>query len=138
MWGAVVRGGQTIASLPSQQPEQAQGSTGLSFVIRAAAESRPRQRRLALRLDRINSAQLIQRARRVYWDYLTAGGSTTPPPQGVVLQASSGRVVFDWPTLLPDEQFIPGEWLQGFMPAGVARLSRARSSTSAPWSTPQH
>ncbi|MFO8238798.1 MAG: hypothetical protein R6U00_11240 [Prochlorococcaceae cyanobacterium] len=34
-------------------------------------------------------------------------------PCGVVLQGHRGRVVFEPPVLLPDEQFVPVELLQG-------------------------
>ena len=73
-----------------------------SFEIRGAsgAPSAPRW-------DRIDSRSLIAQARRVYFAYL----SSTPAgqePFGVVVdpQEPDGRVVFETPVLLPDEEFI--------------------------------
>jgi hypothetical protein len=108
----------------------------LSFVISAAQDPRRSRQRFDLSLDRINSAHLIRQARLVYWRYLHGGGSPTPPPRGVVLQGHTGRVVFGWPTLLPDEHFVPSEWLQGrgLQPSG--RLQRSRTSADPPWTPP--
>ena len=109
-------------------------------MISAAQDPRRSRQRFDLSLDRINSAHLIRQARLVYWRYLHGGGSPTPPPRGVVLQlqGQSGRVVFGWPTLLPDEQFIPSEWLQGRGLQTSVRMPRSRTSpeTQAPWTTP--
>jgi hypothetical protein len=65
----------------------------------------------ALRLDRINSRVVLQQARQVLFLYQhdCPGG---PDPLGVVLQGSAGRVVFERPVLLPDEQFVPLELLR--------------------------
>ena len=63
----------------------------------------------APRWDRINSSEVISRARRVYFLYLERCSSGLEPI-GVVLggpQAGLGRVVFERPVLLPDEQYIP-------------------------------
>jgi hypothetical protein len=101
-------------------------------VISAAQDPRRSRQRFDLSLDRINSAHLIRQARLVYWRYLQGGGSPAPPPKGVVLQGQSGRVVFGWPTLLPDEQFIPGEWLHGRGPQTSGRTPRSRTSAEPP------
>jgi len=87
-----------------------------SFVIRGAsgAPSAPRW-------DRIDSRLLIAQARQVYFSYL----SSTPAghePLGVVVdpQETDGRVVFETPVLLPDEEFIAIDLIRG-------RTSRGRS-----------
>jgi hypothetical protein len=79
-----------------------------SFLIQGALDAAP----AGLRLDRINSQQVFQLARRALFRYLEhcpAGGD----PIGVVLQGQRGRVVFEQPILLPDEQFVPIELLRG-------------------------
>ncbi|MCP9927557.1 hypothetical protein [Cyanobium sp. CH-040] len=81
----------------------------------------------ALRLDRINSQQVFQQARLVIYRYqeVCPGG---PEPCGVVLQGARGRVVFDQPVLLPDEQFVPLDLLQGrASPRAGARIRMPRS-----------
>lgn|GEM_PF-2484944 len=109
----------------------------MSFEIASARSQRldHRQdgsaRRPWLRLDRINSALLIRQARGIYWSYLSAGGSLTPPPLGVIVQGQLGRVVFRWPTLLPHEQFVPAEWLLGPASTG-GRPGRARPRLQEP------
>ena len=87
-----------------------------SFEIRGAsgAPSAPRW-------DRIDSRTLIAQARRVYFAYL----SSTPAgqePLGVVVdpQETDGRVVFETPVLLPDEEFISIDLIRG-------RANRGRS-----------
>ena len=59
------------------------------------------------RWDRVNSGKLIQLARSVYFSYLSTTPSA-PDPIGVVVDQgrADGRVVFDSPVLLPDEDFI--------------------------------
>ncbi|WP_225867459.1 hypothetical protein [Cyanobium sp. NIES-981] len=51
-----------------------------------------------------------------------------PDPCGVVLQAGRGRVVFELPVLLPDEQFIPLDLIRG-------KSSRS-SSSRVRWARP--
>ena len=87
-----------------------------SFEIRGAsgAPSAPRW-------DRIDSRSLIAQARRIYFAYL----SSTPAgqePFGVVVdsQGPDGRVVFETPVLLPDEEFIPIDLIRG-------RINRGRN-----------
>lgn len=110
---------------------------GISFEIASARSQRldHRQdssgRRASLRLDQINSALLIRQARTIYWRYLSAGGALTPPPLGVIVQGQLGRVVFRWPTLLPDEQFVPAEWLLG-SGSTSGRAARTRSRLQEP------
>lgn len=64
------------------------------------------------RLDRINSAALLRQARVIYFAYLSAAAAPGEP-LGMVLSAEGGRVVFDLPVLLPDEVFVPIDWLRG-------------------------
>ncbi|QNI70201.1 MULTISPECIES: hypothetical protein [unclassified Cyanobium] len=81
-----------------------------------------------LRLDRINSQQVVLLARRALFSYMERcpGG---PDPCGVVLQAERGRVVLEMPVLLPDEQFIPIELIRGRLTrGGGSRLRWARPS----------
>ena len=71
--------------------------------------------------DRIDSRSLIAQARRIYFAYL----SNTPAgqePTGVVVdpQQPDGRVVFETPVLLPDEEFIAIDLIR-------SRTSRGRS-----------
>jgi hypothetical protein len=89
------------------------------------------------RWDRINSAEAIGRARRIYYAFLERC-SGAAEPLGVVMAAEaeavtragagartdSGRVVFELPVLLPSEQFIPLELVRG-------RAGRNRPSRSA-------
>lgn len=86
-----------------------------SFQI-AGAHDRPPA---GLRFDRINSQQVLYQARQALFQYMERcpGGSD---PIGVVLQGERGRVVFEQPILLPDEQFVPIELLRG------KRMSRSR------------
>lgn len=78
-----------------------------SFLIQgAAASALP-----ALRLDRINSQLVLQQAKRVLVLHQLDCPSG-PEPCGVVLHAVGGRVVFERPVLLPDEQFVPLELLR--------------------------
>ncbi len=65
-----------------------------------------------LRLDQINSQQVLLAAKRVWFHYL----QTSPmgaDPLGVVLSMEAGRVVFSQPVLLPNEQFVAIDWLRG-------------------------
>lgn len=67
------------------------------------------------RWDRINSADVIARARRVYFGYLEQSGGGADP-LGIVVtgpNGGQGRVVFENPVLLPDEQFIALELVRG-------------------------
>ncbi|MEB3276407.1 MAG: hypothetical protein VKM92_05505 [Cyanobacteriota bacterium] len=95
------------------------------------------QRAFITRLDRENSAQLISRARSIYWRFLSTGGIASPPPRGVVLQGTWGRVVFSWPTLLPEELFVPGDWITGPGPfSGRPLRSRTRPQPACPIQQP--
>lgn len=65
------------------------------------------------RLDRVNSSELLRLARQVYFGYLS-NAALASEPLGIVLSGSgSGRVVFDLPVMLPEEMFVPIEWLRG-------------------------
>ncbi|AFY27918.1 hypothetical protein [Cyanobium gracile] len=83
-----------------------------SFVIRGG-ESSASPSAGVLRLDRINSAELLRRSRRIYFRFLESC-PTAPDPMGVVLlgEGPQGRVVFEVPILLPEEQFVPLELLR--------------------------
>ena len=105
-------------------------------MIRSPQDQRRPQQRFDLSLDRINSGHLIRQARLIYCRYLHSGGSPSPLPRGVVLQGQTGRVVFGWPTLLPDEQFVPQEWLQGRGLQSPGRVQRTRSNPETSWTTP--
>jgi hypothetical protein len=68
----------------------------------------------SLRLDRINSRDLLAAARRIYFEFLAAAASGDDP-LGVVLSgvaAGQGRVVFSRPVLLPHEEFVAIELLR--------------------------
>ena len=90
------------------------GSTSLStpsFEIRGASGTPS-----APRWDRIDSRLLIAQARQIYFAYLcnTPAGQE---PLGVVVdpQELDGRVVFETPVLLPDEEFIAIDLIRGRM-----------------------
>ena len=87
-----------------------------SFEIRGASGAP-----LAPRWDRIDSRSLIAQARRVYFAYLSSI-PTVHDPLGVVVdsQEPAGRVVFETPVLLPDEEFIAIDLIRG-------RTSRGRT-----------
>jgi hypothetical protein len=76
----------------------------------------------ALRLDRVNSRDVLAAARTVYFAFL-ASGATADDPLGVVLGggAGRGRVVFQAPALLPDEEFVAVELLRGRPPRSAGR-----------------
>ncbi len=79
--------------------------------------------RLQPRWDRINSSDVIGRARRIYFTYIERCPSGQEP-LGVVLSGtglSQGRVVFELPVLLPDEQYVSLELVRG-------RTQRLRST----------
>jgi hypothetical protein len=91
-------------------------------VIRGAVGSSVQSATPQPRWDRINSAEVIAKARRVYFHFLE-GSPTHPDPMGVVIGPLQGRVVFELPVLLPEEQFISLELVRG-------RSTRGRSSRS--------
>lgn len=66
------------------------------------------------RWDRVDSRSLIALARRIYFAYLsdTPGGQE---PIGVVAlpDQCEGRVVFDTPVLLPEEEFVGLDLIRG-------------------------
>ena len=97
------------------------GSGSPSFQIRGG-ESSASPSQGSLRLDRINSAELLRHSRRVYFRFLEPC-PTAPEPLGVVLLGGGpqGRVVFEAPILLPDEQFVPMDLLR-------PRSARGRST----------
>jgi hypothetical protein len=79
-------------------------------------------------LDRINSQQVFHQARQALFHYMERcpGGGE---PIGVVLQGGRGRVVFEQPILLPDEQFVPIDLMRGRpgnRAAGRLRMPRNR------------
>ena len=102
-----------------ERPRRSNPPAPLSFEIRGAVGSSVSA---PPRWDRINSSAVIAQARRVYFQYLERSPSAQEP-QGIVLSPGQGRVVFELPVLLPDEQFIPLDWVR-------ARPSRSRTSRS--------
>lgn len=80
-----------------------------------------------LRLDRINSSVVLHLARQVYFRFLATAPASIEPA-GIVLKtaATEGRVVFDAPVLLPDEHFVPIDWLR------TRSISRPRPSRPVP------
>ena len=56
---------------------------------------------------------VLNLARQVYFRFLSSGPSGIEPA-GIVLNvaATGGRVVFEAPVLLPDEHFVPIDWLR--------------------------
>ena len=95
----------------------ASGSGGPSFRI-GGGESSPASppgslAAGSLRFDRINSGEVLSRSRRIYFRFLESCPNA-PEPMGVVLLGAGpqGRVVFEAPILLPDEQFVPMELLR--------------------------
>lgn len=118
------------------------GSSGPSFVIesaqRPADAGRRRQSLSPVPWDRLDSRELIQRAREVLHRHLChggGGGSNGGPgdPLGVVLPLARGwgRVVFEPPLLLPGEQFLPLELIhpsrRAAAPGGRRRSAEAGS-----------
>jgi hypothetical protein len=91
----------------------------LSFQIRGARAAFPAGSAgsglgaTGFRLDRVNSRELLRAARSVYFGFLEHGPGGGEPV-GIVLVGDSeqGRVVFDQPVLLPEERFVPIEFLR--------------------------
>ena len=74
------------------------------------------------RWDRIDSRLLIAQARRIYFTYLSSIPAGLEPLGVVVdLQELEGRVVFETPVLLPDEEFISIDLIRGRMNRGRTR-----------------
>lgn len=91
-----------------------------SFKIRGASNpANP-----PVRWDQINSGQVLKQARRIYFNYVEQCPAGVEPI-GIVLESRGGlgRVVFEPPVLLPEEQFVPMELLRG-RNAGRARSIR--------------
>ena len=76
----------------------------------------------APRWDRIDSRLLIAQARQIYFAYLCSTHAGHEP-LGVVVdpQEFDGRVVFESPVLLPDEEFIAIDLIRGRMNRGRTR-----------------
>jgi hypothetical protein len=91
---------------------------GPSVLIRGSQASQPGPPAQAAwcagqpRLDRVNSAELLRQAREVYFAYLSGGAAAADPLGIVVSNGGGGRVVFDLPVLLPEELFVPIDWLR--------------------------
>ncbi len=91
----------------------------------------------SLRLDRINSRDVLAAARRVYYTFLSATACANAP-LGVVLSGAErgsprGRVVFTPPVLLPDEEFVALDLLRHGGPRpGGARGGAGRSRSLRP------
>ena len=107
-----------------------------SFTIAGAASSAVP----VLRLDQIDSQQVLRAARQVLFHYQQQCPMARDP-FGVVLQGGiqaqrwqQGRVVFDTPILLPDEQFIALEWILGRSKRGQGpRLRMPKQPAPRPW-----
>ena len=107
-----------------------------SFTIAGAASTAAP----LLRFDQINSQQVLRAARHVLFLYQQQCPMGRDP-LGVVLQGGGvseigphGRVVFDTPILLPDEQFIAMEWILGRPKRGPGpRLRMAKQPAPRPW-----
>ncbi len=89
-----------------------------------------------MRLDQINSSQVIPAARRVLLQGIDLGASMAEAC-GVVLNADprnlQGRIVFDQPVLLPNEQFVPIDLIRGRLGrSGASRLRLPRKPSSPP------
>ena len=92
-----------------------------SFEIQGAAGS-PR----APRWDRVDSRHLIRLARRVYFTYLSdTPGGIEPIGVVVAVDQNEGRVVFEAPVLLPEEDFLGLDLIRGRTKQG--RQARNRS-----------
>ena len=91
-----------------------------SFEISGAAGSP-----ITPRWDRVDSRELIGLARRIYFSYLS-DTPTAPDPIGVVVNLADqdGRVVFESPVLLPEEDFLGLELIRG-------RAARSRNRWKA-------
>ena len=77
-----------------------------SFVIAGAGGNAS----LTPRWDRVDSRKLIALARKIYFQHLSESGQSLEPCGVVVnIHLNDGRVVFEAPTLLPDEQFISAD-----------------------------
>ena len=89
---------------------QNRSRTTPSFLIAGAGDRGFTSLPSGLRLDQINSQQMIRWARFVYYRFLETS-SEWREPLGVVLVTATGqgRVVFRLPVLLPDEHFLPIE-----------------------------
>ena len=107
-----------------------------SFTIAGAASSAAP----VLRLDQINSQQVLRAARHVLFHY-QQHSPMGREPMGVVLQGAGqsqpeqyGRVVFDIPILLPDEHFIAMEWILWRSKRGQGpRLRIPKQPVARPW-----
>ena len=107
-----------------------------SFTIAGAASSAAP----VLRLDQIDSQQVLRAARHVLFQYQQQCPMGRDP-FGVVLQGGvqgqqgqQGRVVFDTPILLPEEQFIAMEWILGRSKRGQgARLRMSKQPAPRTW-----
>ncbi len=91
-----------------ERPRRSNPPAPLSFEIRGAVGSSVSAQP---RWDLINSAAVIAQSRRIYFQFLERSPSTLEP-QGIVLSPGQGRVVFELPVLLPDEQLIPLDWVR--------------------------
>lgn len=81
----------------------------------------------SLRLDRIDSRELLRDARLIYFRFLESGYGPGDP-LGVVISGgdtAAGRVVFEPPVLLPEECFVPLDWLR------LRQGSRSRTARGA-------
>jgi len=116
---------------------------GPSFLIRGSQASQPGPTAQAAwcaaqpRLDRVNSAELLRQAREIYFAFLS-GGSAVADPLGIVVSSGgAGRVVFELPVLLPEELFVPIDWLRSRGPGPGAAPGPGRGRTGRSGATPR-
>ena len=80
-----------------------------SFVINGAAGTP-----ILPRWDRVDSRALIRLARQIYFSYLSdTPGGQEPIGAVVDLAQAAGRVVFDHPVLLPEEEYVALDLIRG-------------------------
>ncbi len=133
-------------SCPEQHPaEPPQGPApsipvprGPSFLIRGSQASQPGPTAQAAwcaaqpRLDRVNSAELLRQAREIYFAYLSGVAAAVDPLGILVSGGGGGRVVFELPVLLPEELFVPIEWLRSRGPGQSQGRGRAGRGGATP------
>jgi hypothetical protein len=73
---------------------------------------------------------VLRSARHIYFRFLSEG-AVAADPVGVVMveESNQGRVVFERPVLLPEEQFVPIELLRVRPAGGRSRSGRGGGPT---------
>lgn len=114
------------------------GSTP-SFAISGSGDRAFASLAPGVRLDQINSQQMIRWARLIYYRYLETCFDGREP-LGVVLMGATGqgRVVFRLPVLLPEEHFLPIDLIRHRSRTRQRSRTRPTVAPSAPLgSTPR-